>query len=1141
MTTLADYISVNRPDIRSVSLEHDLGAAEPLDAYSPPVNALQLLDAINSATSAGPRVRAWSVIGPYGAGKSTFAHLLAGVFGRTDDPAHASALKAIRGVDRSLANRLRRTRSRLGLDEQGAILACVTARNEPLSVALARALERGVRRYWTHRRGPRPAVVKEIERLQKAGANARGAKVREAFDELVAHVPVLLLVDEFGTLLHSEASVEAPELYLMQLLAERVSNVSEFAGLIVTLQHLSFEESTSGLSPIAREEWRKVEGRFEPRVFDANPSHAVSLIARSLDQRSVPGPHRRAASKEIDRLSGVADKAGIPRELLGNLGTYPLHPIVPPVAAGLAGRLGQHDRSLAAFIASDAPSSVLGTLPRVEVSERKPAFIGLDVAYDYFVTVASLSELRAGGERYREIHDRILDADRLNDLELRTLKAIGALNLVGGPELRASRRLLELACGPRSAVQAALRSLVANGLVTYRRFADEYRVWEGSDFDVGARIEERRQQLAVGSERELLLRLAVRHEQPRPLVARRHSHRTCTLRFFESRYVASLDAADEVTTESDGLLIYVFGKLPEEIPAQTSDGRPVVVIGAGSLRTAGRAALDLAAALEAFDESPELDRDPVARGEMRHRLTSARQAFSAALRDAIDPGRRNVGVFAAGERLKRIPPHGGLERVLSDLCDRTYGKTPAINSEMLNRRELTSQGAKARRALLSAMLEQAGEARLGFEGYGPERAMLGSALVAPGIYREREGKYRFGPPPSRSTLAPVWRELMRILDRAEEDALGVDELYARLQTPPYGMKLGPLPVLIAAALLVRDEDVLLFEAGSYVPRIGPEHLERLVKSPHRFSVKRLPADALRSEVFARIGEAVGGVEPSGRDSRNQGALALLRPMMSVVRGLSEYALATRRISPTAQRVRAALLDTREPDELLFVELPRACGLESFRSELEPNDAGAFSSALGGALLELADAQPELTRHIEAVLAEVFELDTARLREGLAKRASGLEQHVIEPKMRSFVLLAQDDSMDHPDWLDGLAMNLADRPPRSWSDADIATFEAMAAERARWLTRLRLLFDGGQGDGGGAPQLTLTMADGREATRLLDVSAEVRESVSSDIDGMLQSLRERHGPEAIAAALEVLAERILQVDEEADIPSRGSTK
>ena len=47
---------------------------------------------------------------------------------------------------------------------------------------------------------------------------------------------------------------------------------------------------------------------------------------------------------------------------------------------------------------------------------------------------------------------------------------------------------------------------------------------------------------------------------------------------------------------------------------------------------------------------------------------------------------------------------------------------PVIRNEMVARRDLTSQGARARRELLTAMVQSSEKERCGIEGYGPERA-----------------------------------------------------------------------------------------------------------------------------------------------------------------------------------------------------------------------------------------------------------------------------------------------------------------------------------------------------------------------------------------------------------------------------------
>ncbi|WP_414564228.1 MULTISPECIES: hypothetical protein [unclassified Anabaena] len=65
-------------------------------------------------------------------------------------------------------------------------------------------------------------------------------------------------------------------------------------------------------------------------------------------------------------------------------------------------------------------------------------------------------------------------------------------------------------------------------------------------------------------------------------------------------------------------------------------------------------------------------------------------------------------------------------------------------NELINRRDLTSQGAKARRELIQAMLEHQYEERLGLEGYGPEVSMYYSLLEETGIHRQEDDNWWYG-------------------------------------------------------------------------------------------------------------------------------------------------------------------------------------------------------------------------------------------------------------------------------------------------------------------------------------------------------------------------------------------------------------
>lgn len=206
-------------------------------------------------------------------------------------------------------------------------------------------------------------------------------------------------------------------------------------------------------------------------------------------------------------------------------------------------------------------------------------------------------------------------ARNLPDPQRNLLKIIGLLNLVSGPSgFRASRALLRFAVSrpgveADAALESALAPLSEKGVLIYREYADEFRLWEGTDIDIPAAIERQKPAIAARPLAELLESAAPLS----PVVASRHGYRTGTLRHFERRWcaaeavaktVASLSAAPAGTPAAkgpgaaDGLLLYVFGtEAPAEgFPARTEDGRPVLTAFAMEEERLRERALDAAGA-----------------------------------------------------------------------------------------------------------------------------------------------------------------------------------------------------------------------------------------------------------------------------------------------------------------------------------------------------------------------------------------------------------------------------------------------------------------------------------------------------------------------------------------------------------------
>jgi hypothetical protein len=1156
VTALSDLIKIAPRDVRAVDLEADAERTEPLSGYVISAHVIDALRQITVGWQDGARTRAWSVTGPYGAGKSAFVHLLQALHAPRDQPVACRANELLGESDAQLATTLWNERRRLGADRYGFMLALVRAQREPVADAITRALAAGAERFWAGRRAP--TVLQELRNAAKYGLDADGAGevVLTWTQQLAASAPILLVVDELGKVLeYAHSRSDDNDLFVLQQLAEWFSGRDRSAGGLLTLQHLAFEDYLAGVGDARRREWRKVQGRFADLPFVADAAHGHRLLAGAL-RLSDDTP--KALRDGIARAAGAAEAqareragdAALPSAATGSPeATYPLHPLAATALPDLAARYGQHDRTLVAFLAGASPFALPAQLATTEAHPDRIPFVRLWQLYD--AVVGDPQAAFAGGQdgaRLREVRSRVEEQAGLSGVELQVAKTIAVLNLVAARRgLSADQALIEAACcgpanGPRELepVREALDRLVTRGLIVWRDFAGEYRIWRGSDVDIAGVIAIERERLASGLDRSGELSLLAGTRPLRPEVARRHSVRQQVLRFFEARYATEVPSEPRCHMDgADGLILYVLGAepAPSTAPAATVDGRPLVVVYTPYGREALDAVLDAAAIKQAVEASDELREDPVARREARHRAAFVRDAVADRLAGALHATRDGVCWFVAGKRVPAGTPVA-LSRHVSDLCDMRYAESPVLRSEMLNRRELTSQGAKARGEMLRAMFAASDDPELGLTGDGPASSMYRAVLQATGLHAARDGRWGFGPPQDE-TLRPAWDAVMRFFDESASTPRSLATLWQQLASPPYGLKDGPIPVIVAAGLLHREDDVFVYQDGSFVSTVTAAEVERLLKAPDRYAVKRAAILGLRASVFRELRDTLVSDAPS--HGRNDTTLVVVRPLLAHLRALPEYTRRTCTLTQRTTAVRDALAAATEPDELLFSALPQACGVGPLPLEAaaDVDLARTFLGELRMALKEMSAAYELLLSRVESLMRQALRVPRSQrsLRDDLRIRAAHLVEHVIDARGRGFLATACDDAAEDREWLEAVALNVAIKPMAVWTDHDADVFESLLAERAAWFHRLEALHADQRPQGPGAFStrlVTVTAPDGRDARRLVGVDERLRTVMSAALDTVLASMR-NHEDHPEDALLALLGERLLAV-ETADRPA-----
>jgi hypothetical protein len=1142
---IRDFVKIGARYSRSVNVERDLDLPQAVEGYLPTPRALDALSRIGRATLDEHAVRAWSITSVYGTGKSAFAQFLASLYGARTGPVRRIANDTLRaafdedrGCDRAqraVLEKLIRT-----IPSDGFVRAVATCSREPVGRAILRALANGANRFWAHRAGRRPAVVQELDKWL-GGHVVRPVPTNETVLRLLHETAVasgsgvLVVLDELGKALEAAAaSVDASDLYLLQQVAEASANATTTPVLFVTLQHQEFSAYAGLLGQLQQQEWEKVSGRFEHIPFQEPPEEMLRLVSKVLTSSAPPAISRELkafAAEWHEKLSTEMSHPYFAEVLTASRirALYPLHPVAAIALPSLCARFAQNDRSLFSFLASAEPHSLARFVAENAFGGDEVPVLQLPELYDYFVAAAG-----GGGathlQRWIEVHSAIAETVGLTLDEQRALKAVGTLNLVAssGP-LRASRALVVAALSKaatskaeRTRWTAALDGLVNRGALTYRERIDEYRLWEGTDFDVRAEVSNR-----IAHERRPLAQLLDLIAPQASIVAERHSYNTGTLRLFDPRFADDVLQLETLSTQPqrDGVVVYWVSETPlRSVPNRTSDGKPLVIVPIGAPDGLRNATHEVAALLAIIHDEPALKTDGVARKEVQARLRLAEQAVQAALREGISRALGPEGETWIGEHRRRLGGRRALNGALSDLCDTVYHESPIFRNELLNRRELTSQGARARRELLEAMLLHGSEERLGLTGDGPEASMYQAALSASRVHASRDGtRFTFGRPSPKSGLVSLWNAIESFCVGARSEARPLDGLYSLLAAPPYGVKAGSVPVFLAAVLIAHSEDISVYRDGTFLPILAAEHFELLVKNPTRFRVRSFALNGINADVFRALAEVMGGERrrPAANE-RNMGLLSVVRPLVRFANALPAFTRRTEKISTSAIALREALTVAREPDELIFSALPMAVGLAPVGPTGAPWEVAIFRQRVQGALRELQNHVERTLDHCRGELVEAFGIRSSadRLREDLRVRAQYLSGRVVEPRLRHFVQVAIDADASDLDWITAISMVIADRPVESWSDADADAFELQVADLARRFQTLEALQreSVGQREAADVRRVSLTDAGGREILGLIWIDDHEREKMNrlaSKVEKFLADLPTAEMREAVA--------------------------
>ena len=1017
---LANKVHIARRFQRAIRIDTDVNHPAALEGFvCPQSSADVLLSMAHHISEVGHGAFIWT--GPYGSGKSSLVVALSALL------SGKKALRdsAVKAIGKKTANAVL---DALPPKRSGwSVIPIVGRRENPIHVIgealVAGKYARQPRGSWTESK-----LVAKLNELASRNSRSTGG--------------VILFIDEMGKFLEGAAQ-SGNDVFIFQQLAEAASR-SNGRLLLVGVLHQAFEEYANKLSREQRDEWSKIQGRFIDLPVNMAGEEQLNLISRAIESKRHNNKKIESSARSVASLihkQRPSVSSGLEKVLVN---CWPLHPVVACLLGPISRRrFGQNQRSIFGFLNSAEPQGLQDFLRDARDDDL---YMPLRL-WDYLQYNLESSILASpDGHRWSLAMEAVQRCEALggNQSHLTVLKNIALIDMFRERSgLSASENILFASCSLKNAeLKKTLHQLKKWSLVIFRKFANDYAVFAGSDFDIENAVEGALVDMG-GLEFSAIKRIA----DIQPILAKRHYHKTGVLRWFDVDLVPVSelhDVASQYEPELGTIGQFIL-TIPTEGETDTvchKTAKNASEIGkdwdiVAGVSTRSWAITDLTRELLALEyiqaNSHELAGDSVARREVNARSGDVQNQLEDELQKAFD----NADWYCKGKKTKGLI-QAELNSLASDLADERFNKSPVVFNELLNRIKPSGSAVGAQKLLLRGMVMNEGKPRLGIEGFPAEGGLFSSLLEATGLYAADDDTLALREPPrgkkDKGNLYPIWKVATDHLKKNKGRAVPVSELYDIWRKAPFGVRDGLMPVLAVAYMLSRRASLAFYRQEIFQGRLRDLDMDYLTKDAGDIQLRWMDLSDISRRLLSEMAEVVRKIDQENTLT-GLAPIDVARGLIAIYVSLPPWTQKTMRLSKNAIQIRQLFKNAKDPNKFLFDDLPEGLA--------RGDDIGSEASvhrivkSVHEGLEELCEAYPTMLHRMrDVMLAElqVPNIQPQSLME-LRERAKNIKELMGDLRLDAFVSrLAEFDGSD--EHVEGLASLATSKPARDWADPDI---------------------------------------------------------------------------------------------------------
>lgn len=853
---------------------------------------------------------------------------------------------------------------------------------------------------------------------------------------------LLIVVDELGKFL--ENAVDNPsegDVFVLQDIAEMAARYNGEL-IIVTSRHQSFESYASSLSNAEINEWKKIQGRYHDIVFQSTTKESLIFISQAI-KPLFENNFISKNSKEIDFNKKFINS--IPSPIFKDLNgietiIHCIHPLVAVLITPLFKKLAQNERSVFSFLYSPEQFSLSSYL-----QENKKSIYKLHDFFDYiFANLSYAINNTSLANIWSQIESTLLKLHEITEFELKVFKTISILDMFKDVyHLDSNESIISFsihnAKENNKSVLKAIKTIEKLDAISYNETWKTYHVKYSGNVDVDALINKR---IRSDFDHSEFIKDINDNVPLPPILAKEHYGKTGTIRYFQQKYcdenfhLGEEYKASEKPTPTIYHILYSSEKAKEFIIQSLTDNLAENIVPTGSVIFFIKLSKRLEkiysyyqAVLGVKIHEHSIINDEVAFKRINKELLKAENDLENEIRK-IYHSENEILLWSEINGIEAIHSIHSINRLLSEIFDRKFPYTPWIFNELTNKTKPSPSATIGIKSLLRNMLN-AGDEDLGIKS-GSQLGMYYSILKKTGLYRIEKGVYNFYKP-SDPNLKKLWNSLESLMTKPDNEKFSLLEIYRVMESEPFGIKKGLHLILALAFFQCHTGEISWYEDGKFIIDLNGSVLDLMRKRPQDFSFRYVKTSSLNTQFLQNL---IKEFKISKVNESTITPLDILAPILSEISSLPEYSKNTEQsLEQSVIKMRKAVFNAKEPETLLYYELPAAFGLPNY-FKMSDDEKKTFIKFFSSAYLNLKTVYPRLLENIKEIILSIFKVSN---RQELVARIS-FQKKLNDKKLNPFIKRILDSNQSDDSWIESVASAVIPNPPRFWKDQDLDQFE-----------------------------------------------------------------------------------------------------